>query len=180
MCKIHHVTKSFPRGNIRAPILIISDKASDPEEKKSFPLMNTRGYFLIRKALKDSGVQVKNVLYANAINCYPCNGSIEKTRLPSRQEVLNCKRYLNTLLKISEPKLIVLLGPVAFNAFHKGAIAAKRGTWIEVMNIPTMPTYHPEYFTRMMGLKSLEIIKELERLFFSDLKKAFDYYKKER
>ena len=62
----------------------------------------------MNKAFQGIGIQREDVYIANIVKCRP-----EGNRNPEKEEADACREYLETQIKLVNPKIIVLLGSVA-------------------------------------------------------------------
>jgi DNA polymerase len=76
------------------------------------PFMGDRSGEMYFKALKESGLEYDQVYTTNVVKCCPLNN-----RTPTKEEVAHCAYWLETELKIINPKVIICLGRTAANWF---------------------------------------------------------------
>jgi uracil-DNA glycosylase family 4 len=60
---------------------------------------------------RDDGLQLRNAYVAAAVRCAPPDNK------PSPEEILNCRPYLQRELEILQPKAILALGKIAWDAY---------------------------------------------------------------
>ena len=162
--------KSFPEGNTRADLMIILESSiGSPKAFQSF--------YLLEKLYNHYNVNQDYIYYINSVNCYPQKVIEDRIihRPPSKEEVNNCKVFLEYAIDIVKPKAIVLMGAVALNVFKKESISKARGTFIDIKGIKAMPTYHPDYFLHSQGKKHPDLIEEDKADFCDDFKKVLLY-----
>ena len=99
----------------------------------------------MNKAFQGIGIQREDVYIANIVKCRP-----EGNRNPEKEEADACREYLETQIKLVNPKIIVLLGSVALKNIlgDEYGITATRGKWIKKDGIMYMPTFHPAALLR--------------------------------
>ena len=97
------------------------------------------------------GIKRDEVYIANIVKCRP-----PQNRNPEDEEANCCKEYLESQIKLVNPKIIVLLGSVAL----KNVLGKEFGKGIKYM-----PTFHPAALLR-------DEDKKID--FFKDLKKVVD------
>lgn len=170
--------KSIPKGSANADLMIISDSVSLAQSSLGkdvvMPMEGTKGGDMLEKVLDHFGVNPDEIFYMNVVNGLPYK-EVDGTKLyrtPSSAEVNFYKVYLKYVIDIVRPSQIILLGSIALNVFHKEPISQARGTIVDVMGIPAMPTYHPEYFVQIEGRKSQEAIDILKDDFVDDIESA--------
>ena len=96
--------------------------------------------------LEHAGLTRKEVFITNAALCNPLeNGNNSR---PTTREIRNCSYYLQAVLEIIQPKIIVTLGGVglqAMNLLLKTKFQLKRDAakWQEINDFKLLPLYHP-------------------------------------
>lgn len=96
------------RGNPQAPIMIISERPGDNEDRIGKPFVGRAGELLdkmLRSIDLDPG---RHVLITNVVRCKP-----EIDRAPTKDEVDACFPFLEKQVALVAPKVILLLGAVA-------------------------------------------------------------------
>ena len=171
--------KSSIFGNANSPILVITDyiKTNRINEKHTPLLDEYHSLDMWYSLLKNIGVNGNLLLYCNCVNCFPYNNCNEP-RLPSLAEINNC--YNNIVYKLIEsirPKMLIILGNVALRAFSHHSFLSVRGQMSEILGIPTMVTYTPSYFHKMLEIKNEEVLEKEFDDFIEDINNAFLYFK---
>jgi DNA polymerase len=96
------------RGNPNAPILVVSERPGDNEDRIGKPFVGRAGE-LLDKMLRAIGLDPeKHVLITNVVRCKP-----EIDRSPTKEEVDACFPFLEKQIELARPKVILLLGAVA-------------------------------------------------------------------
>jgi DNA polymerase len=96
------------RGNPGAPILIVSERPGDNEDRIGKPFVGRAGE-LLDKMLRAIDLDPdKHVLITNVVRCKP-----EIDRSPTKEEVDACFPFLEKQIEVMRPKVILLLGAVA-------------------------------------------------------------------
>ncbi|UCG50850.1 MAG: uracil-DNA glycosylase [Candidatus Latescibacterota bacterium] len=96
------------RGNPKAPILIVSERPGDNEDRVGKPFVGRAGE-LLDKMLKSIDLEPnEDVLITNVVRCKP-----EVDRSPTKDEVDACFPFLEKQIALMAPKVILLLGAVA-------------------------------------------------------------------
>ncbi len=96
--------------------------------------------------LQHAGLTRNEVFITNAALCNPLeNGNNSR---PTTKEIRNCSYYLQAVLDIIQPKIIVTLGGVglqAMNLLLKTKFQLKRDAakWQKINNFKLLPLYHP-------------------------------------
>ena len=145
-------------GNKNAKIMFIGEGPGADEDIQGIPFVGKAG-ILMDKAFQGLGINREEIYIANIVKCRPPNN-----RNPLDEEANCCKEYLDSQIKLVNPKVIVLLGSVALkNILGKEYnITSARGTWIEKDSIKFLPTFHPAALLR-------DETKKID--FWNDLKK---------
>ena len=130
---------------------------------KGKPFVGKAGKML-DKILKAANVNRHDLYITNIVKCRPPNN-----RNPEFLEISTCLPYLSEQICIVNPRVIVLLGAVAFEGLigMKG-ITKHRGQWFEYKGIKVIPTFHPSYLLRF---------PIQEKYFLDDLEKIVNFLK---
>ncbi len=131
-------------GDPKSKIMLIGEAPGYDEDLQGKPFVGQSG-ILLNKMLNSVGINREDVFITNV--CYwrpPGN------RNPSPDEISLCLPYVKHLIKLVNPKVIMLLGSVATHALldTMQPISKLRGRLVDVMGIKTIPTYHPAYLLR--------------------------------
>ena len=99
-----------------------------------------------------------HVLISNSVFWRPLGN-----RTPNEGELSVCKPFVERLIALQQPKIIVTLGAAAGRSLLSiGAITRTRGKWIEygssegggkAPKIPALPLLHPAYLLRQPSAK---------------------------
>jgi len=138
------------RGNPEAPILIISERPGENEDRVGKPFVGRAGE-LLDKMLKAIGLDPdKHVLITNVVRCKP-----ESDRSPSKEEVDACFPFLEKQISVMKPKVILLLGAVALKWVDSARADTKMeqeaGRFFTVPRFPGiqfMVMYNPAFLLR--------------------------------
>lgn len=170
--------KTITYGNINSKILIISDSVTEEQfnnKKLTLPLLDYDGDTL-KMALEVLNKKINDFYYINAINCYPHKKENNKIieRNPLKIEKDNCKYFIDKILDILRPKVIITLGSVSTNMLltKKDTIMNIRGIVFKYNNYIVMPTFNPSFFRKAKNnfdKKTMDMYKEF---FLNDLSKA--------
>ncbi len=138
-CEISCRVKSFFRANgNRCDYLFVGEAPGPSESVVGRPMVGQSGKLLDTLLAE---VEMKNYVITNVIACYP-KGDENGFRLPSKQEIANCKERLDEFVEIVRPRWYISLGKVA------------------KANPPTGTSYHleldhPSFIVRSGGVDSL-------------------------
>lgn len=182
VCK-NSCIRSISYGDDRASILIINEgiyKSQLAEDKDIvYPLQGTEEMELLDTLIELYHINRKQLFWMNAVNCYTCtevNGkNIE--RAPNSHEAEYCRGYIEDAIEIIKPVMIILLGNIPLNLFHRGkSIKEMHGKFIDVNGVKAMPMYSPHSLVTMRKGNMIEdLIAEYESEFCADFKTAFKY-----
>lgn len=161
----------------RANILVITDYPVDPESGN--PLSDDE-MDLLEQAYEYLDVDKSQIAYMNAVSCKPCfaNGGMPTSRLPTSEEVNNCRTFTDYAIKTLQPKLILLMGNFALNAYvHNVNVKTMHGKWTEVNGVPAMPLYSPLQIAKLVSMDECnDLQEEMKNAFGEDLYNAFQWF----
>lgn len=144
-CKLcsNEAIKVFGKGNEHAEIMIIGEAPGCEEVKKREPFVGTAGKNL-DKCLKEAGFDIeKDIYFANVLKCRPI-GNNEKDRRPKKDEIKNCRTFLEQQIEIINPKVIILCGVTAMKFFKiTEPLKNIHGKEIIKNGRKIYPVYHP-------------------------------------
>jgi DNA polymerase len=153
-CRLSETRTNAVPGNgpENAEIMLVGQAPGREEDKQGKPFVGRAGKFLT-EILHSIGINRKDVFITSPVRCFP-----PKNRKPKKDELKACRPYLEAYVSIIKPKIIVLMGEIAFNSFFPDKkLKSFRGKWLEKKNIKFLITYHPASGMRFPKLK--EIIK---------------------
>jgi len=158
-------------------VLVISDYPSDPV--LGSPLSEDE-MDMMNQAYECLGVDTDQIAYMNSVSCEPLkdiNGK-KMARMPTSEETRNCKVFTDYAIKILQPRLILLMGNFALNAYvHDVNIKSMRGNWIEINGVRTMPTYSPAQIAKLVNMDECnDLQEEMKNAFGDDLYTAFKWF----
>lgn len=138
------------RGNPSAKIMIVSERPGEEEDKTGLAFVGRAGE-LLDKIFAAIGLDSnKDLLIVNVVKCLP-----ESDRAPASPEVEACKPYLEKQITLVQPRVILLLGAVAFKHvqgeggdFSMEEEAGRFFTMAKYPGIQFMVLYHPAFLLR--------------------------------
>ncbi len=135
-------TLVFGVGNATADLMIIGHAPSRQEDMRGEPFVAEPGDMLDKMLAHVIGLPRESVYITTTVKCRPSND-----RGPSLDEVRACHPYLQRQIKAVEPKVILVMGELAFQIlFRTGeSLAENRGKWRNYGGIPVMPSFHPSH-----------------------------------
>lgn len=145
-CKICKGRKNivFGEGDPDAGLMFVGEGPGRDEDIQARPFVGDAGKLLTNMIVK-LGMKREDVYIANIVKCRP-----PYNRNPERDEISECRPFLETQIDIIRPKVIVCLGKVSANVVLEveTAISRLRGNFFAYNDIPVMPTFHPAYLLR--------------------------------
>ena len=170
-CENSYCRKNFS-GNINAKVLIINDSATNDQDvlKYYYDLINM------------SDLDFNDVFQVFAVSCITTRKDKENTiqRLPSKKECNNCKEYLNEIIDIIKPKVIISLGATALNQFMPGSNLLEYINTTQIFNgIPTLINYSIKDLFNLCAYKTDEEIDEISSSILNTFNNAAKYIKED-
>lgn len=132
------------RGAERAPLMLIGEGPGADEDRQGLPFVGRSGQ-LLNVLLTAFGLSEADYHIANVVKCRPPGN-----REPTDGEIAACRRLLDRQIELVQPKVIVLLGSVAYRRLTGTpvSISKVRGHFFEWQGCQVMPTFHPAYVLR--------------------------------
>ena len=154
-CKLKNNSNNivFNDGNINSPIMLIGEAPGQKEDELSKPFVGEAGS-LLNKMLSAINLNRKDLYITNVVNYRP-----PLNRKPDSNEIRKYSEFLLEHVYIIKPKIIILLGSTAMEAFFGSnlKISKERGIWKEMLikdkTFLTMVTFHPAYLLRQNDQK---------------------------
>jgi len=156
----------FGQGNPDTDLMFIGEGPGEEEDLQGLPFVGRSGQ-LLDKIITAMNLDRTKIYIANIVKCRPPGN-----RNPSEEEIEKCLPFLEKQISIIRPKVICVLGAVAFNvlAGKKLPITKNRGKWYEYKGIKMMPTFHPSYLLR-------NYTRETRAAVWDDMKEIMKYLK---
>jgi DNA polymerase len=145
----------FCDGNPQARVLMIGEAPGAEEDRQGKPFVGPAGKLLDRM-LASIGLDRGSVLISNTIYWRPPGN-----RNPAPDEVAACLPFVERLIEIVDPAVLVLVGGIASKTLLAtgDGIMKLHGRWFTFETprmsrpVPTMPIYHPAFLLRSPGQK---------------------------
>lgn len=137
------------RGNPDAKILIIGEAPGPQENIQGKPFVGRAGQLLddILRAVDFD--PEKDVYISNSVFRMPPGEDGKAFRKPTNPEIEHYRPYVKEMIRLIEPKIILLTGNVAcYSVIKQTGITRLRGIWIPQGNTRIMPIFHPSYLLR--------------------------------
>ena len=108
-------------GNpVMSPIMLVGQAPGDKEILIPKPFAWTAGKTLF-KWFNQIGVdeeQFRNLVYISAVcRCFPGKKPKGGDRVPNKEEIKTCSQWINTEIKLLQPKLIIPVGKLAISQY---------------------------------------------------------------
>ncbi len=155
-------------GNASAKVIIINDSATNDEDVLKY-------YYDL---LEMSELDFNDVLQVFAVSCVTIRKDKDDIvqRLPSKKECNNCKQYLNEIIDIVKPKVIISLGATALNQFIPNSNLLEYINTTQVFNgIPTLINYSIKDLFNLCAYKSDDEIDEISSSILATFNNAAKY-----
>jgi len=170
-CKIGKIGKAVPgEGSPNAKIVFVGEAPGKQESKVGRPFIGRSGKFL-RQLINQIGLREDDVYITSPVKYLPAHRSLgaggPKRGTPSKSEIAHGATHLVKQLEIIKPKIIVLLGNVAYKALinQTAQINQYHGKVIKKDHRRYFPTFHPAAAIRFQKIKNL-IIQDFSNLKF--------------
>lgn len=125
-------------GDQHSEIILVGEAPGRFEDKKGEPFVGPAGRKLT-EALEHAGLSRKSVYITNVLKCRP-----PKNRIPTTEEKNSCREFLDSEIKIINPKIVCIMGNTAYNLLLGGGNVTKnRGKCIIKEGINYFITVHP-------------------------------------
>ncbi len=140
----------FVDGNPDADVLFIGEGPGAEEDRQGIPFVGPSGQ-LLDKMLASIGLKRENVLISNTVFWRPPGN-----RTPTPQETAACMPFVERLIELTDPRVLVPLGGPAAKSLLGQAqgIGRLRGKWFSFETprmshpVPASPMFHPAYLLR--------------------------------
>jgi uracil-DNA glycosylase family 4 len=137
------------RGNPNAKLLIIGEAPGIQENIQGKPFVGPAGQLLDKILRAVSFDLEKDVYITNSVFRMPPGEDGQSFRKPSDQEIDYYRPYVFEIIRLINPRVILLTGNVACQSILKRTgITTLRGKWMQVGGRWLMPIFHPSYLLR--------------------------------
>ncbi len=139
----------FGVGNITPRLCFFGEAPGADEDRLGMPFVGRAGQ-LLDKIIEAMGLQRDDVYILNVLKCRPPNN-----RVPSEDEVENCRGFFERQLDVLQPEFICCLGATAAKTLlHSGfSLGKMRGRFFTFGQSQVIVTYHPAYLLRNPAAK---------------------------
>lgn len=137
------------RGNPSAKLLIVGEAPGTQENIRGKPFVGPAGQLLDKILAAASFDPEKDVYITNSVFRMPPGEDGKAFRKPNDQEVDYYRPFVFEIIRLINPRVILLTGNVACQSIlKKTGITTLRGQWTQVEGRWVMPIFHPSYLLR--------------------------------
>ena len=144
----------FSDGNPKSKIMLIGEAPGAQEDLEGVPFVGPSG-LLLDKMLASIDIQRSDVMVSNTVFWRPPGN-----RTPTLEETEACRPFLERLIELTDPRIIVALGGPAAKILlgETQGISKLRGKWFNYKNQSSVwatAIFHPAYLLRTPSQKRL-------------------------
>lgn len=142
----------FGEGDVDTKVLFVGEGPGFYEDQQALPFVGRAGK-LLNELLTSIGLERKEVFITNVVHHRP-----PQNRDPLPEEMAAYQPYLDKIIKVIDPKVIVTLGRFSMGKFLPGVTISRVHGKPEVRNwngkdITIVPMYHPAAALRNGNVK---------------------------
>ena len=145
----------FMDGNEKAQVMLVGEAPGAEEDRQGKPFVGPSG-LLLNKMLASIGIERDEVAISNTVFWRPPGN-----RTPTTQETAICGPFIERLIELIDPDILITLGGPAAKSLLGQAqgIGRLRGQWFTYSTprlshpIDTIPLFHPAYLLRTPAQK---------------------------
>jgi DNA polymerase len=137
------------RGNPESKLTIVGEAPGPQENIQGKPFVGRAGQ-LLDKILEAADFDPnRDVFITNSVFRMPPGEGGKAFRKPTANEVEYYKSFLFEIIRLVDPKIILLTGNVACQSvLDQTGITKLRGQWMQMQDYWIMPIFHPSYLLR--------------------------------
>jgi uracil-DNA glycosylase len=140
-CELHkNRTQAVPgEGPYDARIMFVGEGPGQNEDEQGRPFVGAAGKFLT-ELLESIGLKRSDVFITNIVKCRPPNN-----RAPKKSETEACNPYLQSQIRLINPRIVCALGTPAITTLIGDEYSASKshGNPLLKGQITFLPMYHP-------------------------------------
>ena len=140
-CELHKSrTNAVPgEGPYDAKIMFVGEGPGQNEDEQGRPFVGAAGKFLT-ELLESIGLKRSDVFITNIVKCRPPNN-----RAPRKSEIETCNPYLQSQIRLINPRILCALGTPAITTLIGDEYSASRfhGKPLTKGEVTMLPMYHP-------------------------------------
>lgn len=150
----------FGEGSEQSGLMFVGEGPGADEDRTGRPFVGRAGE-LLTKMIQAMGLSRETVYIANTVKCRPPGN-----RVPTPEERSACFHFLDSQIRILQPRFMILLGQTASQVVlgRTEGITRLRGQMFLLPDYPglrVLPTYHPAYLLRNPSAKK-EVWEDLK------------------
>jgi len=137
------------RGNPQAKLMLVGEAPGPQENIQGKPFVGRSGQ-LLDKILQAAQFDTEqDIFISNSVFRMPPGEGSKNFRKPTTAEIDHYKPYLMEIIRLVDPKIMLLTGNVATHSLlGLTGITKLRGQWHEWNGRKVMPIFHPAYLLR--------------------------------
>ena len=137
------------RGNPASKLMIVGEAPGTEEDRQGKPFMGKSGQLLDKILAAVNLDSNQDVFITNAVFRLPPGDGGKPLRKPTNDEIEFYKPYLLEIIRLIDPKIILLTGNVSSQSIlGRTGITRLRGQWYDFHGRHVMPIFHPAYLLR--------------------------------
>jgi DNA polymerase len=137
------------RGNPQAKLMLVGEAPGPEENKRGKPFVGRSGQLLDQILEAANFDPEKDVFISNSVFRMPPGDDGKSFRKPTNEEIAYYQPYLLEIIRLVDPKIMLLIGNVATQSIlGKTGITKLRGQWFDWNGRHVMPIFHPSYLLR--------------------------------
>ncbi|MEE9219457.1 MAG: uracil-DNA glycosylase [Acidobacteriota bacterium] len=146
-------------GDPSAELVFVGEAPGRDEDLQGEPFVGRAGQLLTR-IIEAMGMRRQEVYIANIIKCRPPGN-----RLPEREEIAVCQKFLLQQIDAIQPRIVVSLGGLAAQILLQTStpISRLRGMFRDYRGALLMPTFHPAFLLRNPSRKR-EVWEDMQKV----------------
>jgi uracil-DNA glycosylase len=163
-CELHKGrTRAVPgEGPPNAKVMFVGEGPGENEDREGRPFVGAAGK-LLAELLSSIEVDRDSVFITNIVKCRPPGN-----RAPRQAEIDACRGYLESQIRLIDPKIICPLGGPAIKTLMgpEYSVSQSHGKTYQLKGRTMLPLYHPAAALYDASLKDVmfEDIKKLKKL----------------
>lgn len=144
----------FSDGHPSARVMIIGEAPGRDEDRIGRPFVGRAGQLLDKMLAaidmnRNAETKEEAVYITNVLPWRP-----PQNRDPQPEEIFMLMPFVRRHVELIDPDIVVLMGNIACHGvLEKRGITRLRGEWVEAMDRPVLPMFHPAYLLRSPHMK---------------------------
>ena len=151
-CRLHQSRTQvvFGQGDPRADLMFVGEAPGFHEDRQGIPFVGPSGQ-LLNRLLEGIGLRRQDVYICNVVKSRP-----PQNRDPQPDEIAACRPWLDTQIRLVDPKVVVTLGNFAAKTLLETTtgITRLRGQTYPFQGRVLLPTFHPAAALHAQGRRT--------------------------